>query len=338
MNFESKFRYSKPAMKNIFIKKGQLGIAGKCHWVLVLILCLTLWLPASASAADTSAISELEAENDLLRKKNEELASELLKLKALYAVVIEKLAKIEDATPTEDDTKRTLEARISEQSKGRIRLTQFKKRDGVLNPLGGYLVEYEAETEVLEACYWGPLNIGLWHGEFYTAVGNPNDLQYLSPEYLGKVKARRGERISFHGVVNMVKTEKGWGMRMVEQRLGAAPPSARENANSKPHQPEVATAAPVKASVTEDPTKPVADVKIVNNTSGKIDLLWDGSETFEPLPSGRSMTKKLEVGSRHEIKVVGSRGWFKRSLAVSEEGVELQISPDDFKRSSKKTN
>ena len=138
------------------------------------------------------------------------------------------------SSPTEADARRCLGARIAKVSEGRIKLVSLRKTNGRdIRGAGspdGYELDYEAEIEFTEDCYWSP-NYPL--GSAFETVSaamkakldrlnNPEakmsseeywKLREISsmPEYNRPLElARKGQRVRHTGKVQFSKTERGW--------------------------------------------------------------------------------------------------------------------------------
>ena len=117
--------------------------------------------------------------------------------------------------PSEGDARKVIEDKIKKQAEGRIHLLSFSKSDGQKIESSGvqlYALAFTAELEFSEDCYWGPFSWGKWSGDFFTIAGKPNALDAFSPAYAGKVEATKGSRTKVEGILNFMKTEKGWNL------------------------------------------------------------------------------------------------------------------------------
>lgn len=111
------------------------------------------------------------------------------------------------STPSPSNAEAVLRSKIEKQSKGLIKLVGFKKtnaQDAELMGVKIHAIEYQAEIEFVEDGYWGVL-----FGEGFEAIrGEPGPLNAWM--YLGKKKARRGERETITGTLRFQRTERAW--------------------------------------------------------------------------------------------------------------------------------
>lgn len=141
------------------------------------------------------------------------------------------------AGPSEASTKDFMAARIAKQSEGRMRLVSLRKTNG-RNIRGadspdGYVLDYEAEIEFTEDCYWSPNNptgvtfetVSLAAKADLDRLHNPDEmaklsssekLRMLSDSYSQRLlsrpleQGRKGQRVRHAGKVRFEKTERGW--------------------------------------------------------------------------------------------------------------------------------
>jgi len=111
------------------------------------------------------------------------------------------------STPSASEAEAVLRSKIEKQSKGLIKLVNFTKtnaQDAELMGVKVHAIEYQAEIEFAEDCYWGTP-----FGEGFEAIkGEPGPLNAWM--YTGKKKGRKGERETITGTLRFQKTEKGW--------------------------------------------------------------------------------------------------------------------------------
>lgn len=103
-----------------------------------------------------------------------------------------------------------LRHKIEKQSKGLIKLVDFKKtnaQDAEVLGVKLHAIEYQAEIEFLRDCYWGGPFGGLEQG-FEVITGEPGPFNAWM--YMGKKKGRQGERETITETLRFQKTEKGW--------------------------------------------------------------------------------------------------------------------------------
>jgi hypothetical protein len=122
------------------------------------------------------------------------------------------------STPSASEGRDVLEKQIQEQSKGMIKLLDFRKTDGQAGELMGvrvYAMDFEAEVEFQEDCYWGgPF------GGFEVMTGEPGPFNAFM--FMGKRKARAGERATISGKLQFQKTEKGWQGKIASTQVQSA--------------------------------------------------------------------------------------------------------------------
>lgn len=101
-----------------------------------------------------------------------------------------------------------LRNRVEAESEGRLKLASFRKtnaQEGELFGVPAYSLEYEAEIEVLETCFWTPR----YFGEISFRTVGPDEMSiYL--ELQGYQRVREGERVTFTNSFEFEKTERGW--------------------------------------------------------------------------------------------------------------------------------
>ena len=122
--------------------------------------------------------------------------------------------------PTESDGQRAVQNQITQDSEGRITLTEFHKTNGQAAEVNGvklYSLEFEAEIAFTEACRWllaDPVNRKY---SFRTAAipqSNMNQIQTL----LGHLNTgdgsavAKGQIVKITGTISFEKKEKGWSV------------------------------------------------------------------------------------------------------------------------------
>lgn len=101
------------------------------------------------------------------------------------------------------------EARVQQESSGRLRLVGFKKTNGQTGEVFGvpvYSLDYEMEIEVVEPSFWeqDPL---LGETTFKAVAAREMNIYY---QMKGYQPVQRGERITVTGSVQFERTEQGW--------------------------------------------------------------------------------------------------------------------------------
>jgi hypothetical protein len=119
------------------------------------------------------------------------------------------------STPSASEGREVLEKQIENQSKGVIKLLTFRKTDGQEGELMGvrlYAMDFQADIEFNQDCYWGgPF------GGFEVMTGEPGPFNAFM--FMGKRKARAGERFTISGKLQFQKTEKGWKGKLASSNL-----------------------------------------------------------------------------------------------------------------------
>jgi hypothetical protein len=118
------------------------------------------------------------------------------------------------STPSASDGKKVLADTIHQQSKGLIKLVSFNKTNGQSAEVMGtkqYSMEYDAEIEFLEDCYWGG-----FLGGFEAIKPNPGAFGEIANLMGGKRPAKKGQHEKIKGKIQFEKTEKGWRGQLAE--------------------------------------------------------------------------------------------------------------------------
>jgi hypothetical protein len=207
--------------------------------------------------------------------------------------------------PLPTEVEKYLATAAERESEGRVRLVSFSKVNGQDRHAFGihhYSMEVVIEVEALQTCYFGPFAavLGTWQGHFYTTVGEPNALDAFGPEYFGRKRVIKGQRLKFAAEIEFVSTEKGWKAPNGDILLGGA--------GQTPSAP-----APATVSASPKPSRPagpmvVEEVRLSNETFSALQIYIDGVAAPETLKAQRLARVKLEVGSTHTIKAVAPNG------------------------------
>ncbi len=158
------------------------------------------------------------------------------------------------SSPSSGDGERVIQARIKQESEGRVKLTKFEKTNGAKGELIGltiYTLEFEAEIEFTEKCNW---LTGMFGQElsFRTSklVAAPASgfswNKFLDDSQNPGTAVAKGQRVQLSGVVRFTKKEKGWSVDSM-QLSNAKPMSgstesmssaASEVGNTEPNNPQ----------------------------------------------------------------------------------------------------
>ena len=119
-------------------------------------------------------------------------------------------------TPSVEQAKEVLQARIDSQSKGNIKLINFSKTDGQRVDLGvqSYRLFYTAEIEFEQNGIWTTwVQNGYLGFEFSPGAHTPQTatMQLLS-SVSGDQEMHQGQRVTITGVINGEKSERGWNL------------------------------------------------------------------------------------------------------------------------------
>lgn len=118
------------------------------------------------------------------------------------------------STPSASDGEKILVDTIQKQSNGLIKLSSFKKTNGQSGEMMGvklYSMEYDAEIEFQEDCYWGG-----FLGGFEAIRPNPGALGEVANRMGGRRPAKKGQHEKIKGKIQFEKTEKGWRGQLAE--------------------------------------------------------------------------------------------------------------------------
>lgn len=122
------------------------------------------------------------------------------------------------SAPSASDAEKVVENQIHKQTQdlikvgliqqGLIKLVGFEKTNAQKADVMGikvYTIEYQAEIEFLDDCWWG----GPLEGMVFEAIpGEPGPFNAFL--YMGKKRVRKGQREKVRGEIQFEKTEKGW--------------------------------------------------------------------------------------------------------------------------------
>lgn len=119
-------------------------------------------------------------------------------------------------SPPETLARKKIENRVAEESKGQLRVIEFRKTDGhEFKFLGekGYRINYEITIEAQQNLFWTDEFIsgsGV-RTTFYTINHAPEGMDKLIIGDFGKgKKLEKGERVTYSGSLTFSKTENGW--------------------------------------------------------------------------------------------------------------------------------
>ena len=130
--------------------------------------------------------------------------SSILLLFTLLQVIITSCSSL----PSESEARKTLEAKISEESKGRIELLEFKKTNGLSQNMFGqeiYILEFNALIEFKEGGYKEDQMEGVDFNNFFILGKNTLTVAAGFATYFEK-----GKTVKLEGKIDYEKTENGW--------------------------------------------------------------------------------------------------------------------------------
>lgn len=104
--------------------------------------------------------------------------------------------------PSEIDVRQRIEQQISQNANGLIKLSDFRKTNGIEGGVGNskiYTMEWVADLEFTDDC--------MWRDSDFRAI-RPQDFSLLN--IFQHRDAKKGDRISLSGSTTLLKTENGW--------------------------------------------------------------------------------------------------------------------------------
>lgn len=115
--------------------------------------------------------------------------------------------------PSDKDGRQVLENLLEEQTKGKVKLVDFKKlnaEEGELMGVKLYGIEFEAEVEFLEECYYRVREEFLDGITPGIVIDKPMRFGWGEVNMFGLKKAHPSMREKLSGKLLFEKTEKGW--------------------------------------------------------------------------------------------------------------------------------
>lgn len=126
------------------------------------------------------------------------------------ALITTLLVACSPSQPSVADGERSLRARITSESEGRIKLVSFKETHGQKMDVAGipfYFMEYQAEIEFTEDCQWErQVTAKAWGFRTVKRVAQP-----LGGAQNPLALVIKGHRETVSGTIAFGKTRKGWG-------------------------------------------------------------------------------------------------------------------------------
>lgn len=127
------------------------------------------------------------------------------------------------SVPSSNDAKNALLERITSQSSGRIKLSNFNKTDGQLQEraISFYVLEFEAEIEFLEECWSLQEHYFVLNSSFYATGFRTKESTWKPGFWDGPtfwVRRNKGESITITGEVTFEKKESGWLFKELDSK------------------------------------------------------------------------------------------------------------------------